>query len=426
MDSDIIIVGGGASGLMAGIAAGRAGAPVLILEQKEKAGKKIYATGNGRCNFTNLVQNRSCYRGGDPDFGVRALQRFGCEDTVRLFRELGIRERESDGYLYPNSGQAKDIVSVLLLELKRLGAIIRCEERVTDIKRMGDKNGYFVRTEKGIFRAQAVILSAGGKASPKLGSDGSGYMLAKRLGHTVIPPVPALVQLKLQEKTREISGVRFFGSGSISLGENKLTEESGEFLFTDYGISGIPVLQMSRFAAVELAKGRTPVIRLNFLPDMRAEECLEEIEARFQGGTGKNAVQALTGLIHEKLIWYLFKACGIRDDDPAGRVSADKKRLLAKCLCDLEFTVIQTNSFENAQVTAGGIPACEVDGDMRSGKASGLYLTGELLDIDGTCGGYNLQWAWTSGWLAGCAAAADIAGRNSPASGQKHKERKQK
>ncbi|MBO5197322.1 MAG: aminoacetone oxidase family FAD-binding enzyme [Lachnospiraceae bacterium] len=412
MDAQIIIVGAGAAGLMAGIAAGRAGSQVLILDQKEKPGKKLYATGNGRCNYTNLRQERDCYRGTDPDFAMRAFQSFGLERTRRLFGELGILERSINGYLYPNSGQAKDVVAVLLYELDRLGAAIRCGEAVTQIRK--EKNGFAVRTGEREYRSAKVILAAGGCASPKLGSDGSGYALAKSLGHSLIEPVPALVQLKSAENTKAVSGVRFFGAGDIRNSTGKvLTAEEGEFLFTDYGISGIPVMQMSRFAAKELQAGRKVRLTLNFLSDMTKEVCEKEITKRFSGrNRSATAIQALTGLVNEKLLWYVLKECGIKEEAPVQKVPRESVIRLAGLLQAYPLTINGTNSFENAQVCAGGVKTSQVTEQMESKLCGGLYLAGELLDIDGTCGGYNLQWAWTSGWIAGSSAAEGIRGQS--------------
>lgn len=416
MDARIVIAGGGGAGLMAGIAAARQGAKVLILDQKEKPGKKLYATGNGRCNFTNLRQEKECYRGGDPDFVMRALGRFGLPETLALFRELGLKEREINGYLYPYSGQAKDVVSLLLNELDALSVTVCCSERVEDIRK--ESRGFLIRTRSAdpknpsgkepdcverTYHAAFVILAPGGCASYRLGSDGSGYELAKRLGHSVIPPVPALVALKIRQNMKPVSGVRFFGSGELysQVGRRMLAAEKGEFLFTDYGISGIPVMQMSRFAAKELQAGETVVLRLNLIGDMPEEEQEEQLERRLSGTQNRTALQALTGLIQEKLIRYVLRECGIRDGERPDAVPKEKKRTLAKLIRSLELDITGTNSFENAQVCAGGVPLREISDDMESLICPGLYLAGELLDVDGTCGGYNLQWAWTSGWIAG-------------------------
>ncbi len=411
MGAQVVVAGGGAAGLMAGIAAARQGAKVLILDQKEKPGKKLYATGNGRCNFSNRRQDRDCYRGGDPDFVMRALEKFGLSKTLDLFHELGLKEREVNGYLYPYSGQAKDVVSLLLYELGALSVTIRCQERVEDIKK---ENGRFrVRTrgvsdDSGIreYHADSVILAPGGCASYQLGSDGSGYELAKRLGHSVISPVPALVALKVRQNTKPISGVRFFGSGALYArnGEKLLTEEKGEFLFTDYGVSGIPIMQMSRFAAKELRAGGNVLLRLNLIGDMPQSEQIRQLTDRLSESGSRTARHALTGLLQEKLVQYVLRESRIREEDRLSVLPEEKKRILAGLVRSMELTIMGTNPFENAQVCAGGVSLREVSDEMESLVCPGLYLAGEILDVDGTCGGYNLQWAWTSGWIAGSAA----------------------
>ena len=411
MEAQVVVAGGGAAGLMAGIAAARQGAKVLILDQKEKPGKKLYATGNGRCNFSNRRQDRDCYRGGDPDFVMRALEKFGLSKTLDLFHELGLKEREVNGYLYPYSGQAKDVVSLLLYELGALSVTIRCQERIEDIKK---ENGRFrVRTrgvsdDSGIgeYHADSVILAPGGCASYQLGSDGSGYELAKRLGHSVISPVPALVALKVRQNTKPISGVRFFGSGALYArnGEKLLTEEKGEFLFTDYGVSGIPIMQMSRFAAKELRAGGNVLLRLNLIGDMPQSEQIRQLTDRLSESGSRTARHALTGLLQEKLVQYVLRESRIREEDRLSVLPEEKKRILAGLVRSMELTIMGTNPFENAQVCAGGVSLREVSDEMESLVCPGLYLAGEILDVDGTCGGYNLQWAWTSGWIAGSAA----------------------
>ena len=238
--------------------------------KKEKPGKKLYATGNGRCNFTNLRQEKECYRGGDPDFVMRALGRFGLPETLALFRELGLKEREINGYLYPYSGQAKDVVSLLLNELDALSVTVRCSERVEDIRK--ESRGFLIRTRSAdpknpsgkepdcverTHHAAFVILAPGGCASYRLGSDGSGYELAKRLGHSVIPPVPALVALKTRQNTKPVSGVRFFGSGELySQGGIFVSCDGEDFSLKEMGFA----FSSARF--IEQSIGGQPVMCL--------------------------------------------------------------------------------------------------------------------------------------------------------------------
>ncbi len=421
MEQDIIIVGAGASGLMAAIGAAGRGSRVLVLEQKDKAGKKIMATGNGKCNFTNLYQAPECYRSEDNSFAMKVLSAFDVQQTISFFQELGILPKEREGYLYPNSEQAASIVQVLLMECRRLGVRFIYEEKVIEIKTL-NHNSFRILTEKltepgkgGSYEAKKLILAAGGCASPKLGSDGSGYILAKSLGHGLIKPLPALVQLKSPNKfLKTLSGVRTIGrvtvyttkDGLTTNYDNKLSEEQGELIFTDYGISGIPILQISRYVAKALDRREHIHLLLDFLPQYNKKEVSELLRDRIRHGEGKNLEETMVGLFNHKLSYIMIKEAGL---DPYQNPSGLKDKevaLLTSQIKEFRLIINDTNSFENAQVSAGGIPTSELEATtLESKQRKNLYLCGELVDVDGTCGGYNLQWAWSSGYLAGVSAA---------------------
>lgn len=412
MEYDVIIVGAGASGLMAAIAAARQGSSVLVIEQKEKAGKKIYATGNGKCNFTNLVQNPECYRSQDSAFAMKVLSGFDVNRTIVFFKELGIYPKERNGYLYPNSEQAASIVHVLLMECYRLKVNITLNEAVREIK----KPYFTVITEtmseqdrkRAFYHGKKLILATGGCASPKLGSDGSGYQLAKELGHTIIKPLPALVQLKSPEKfLKTVSGVRTDAAVTLYSEHGKLAQETGEILFTDYGISGIPVLQVSRFATKALDKGDKVWLVLDFLPELKKEEVKQLL--RLRQNPGKSLEEMMVGLFNHKLSYILLMGAKLDPGKQSQRLNEQELDRLSDRIKEFLLPVNGTNSFDNAQVCAGGVSVGEIDAaTMESRLIKSLYFAGELVDVDGTCGGYNLQWAWSSGYLAGTAA-----GRNS-------------
>lgn len=399
---DVIIIGGGASGLFAAIVCGRAGKRVLVLEHKERVGKKILATGNGRCNYTNLVMPCGCYRGEKPEFADYALSLFGASDTIAFFEELGIYPKNKNNYIYPNSMQASSVLEVMETALNYYHVEIVCKEEITEI--IPDKNGFLVKGNQGTYRGEKVILAAGGQASAKLGSDGSGYKLAKNLGHRVVKPVPALIGLKCRERFyKELAGVRTEAEISLYVdnGDNCVAKDLGELQLTKYGISGIPVFQVSRFAARAVKERREVLAKIDFLPFLGREEVYSLLWRRFWESGGKNAHQAMTGLLNEKLSKVLLKESGIDCHASSQKVSKKQLHILAGNIKGMCTVVWDTNGFENAQVTAGGIAANEVEErTMESKRVQGLYFIGEILDIDGICGGYNLQWCWSSAYTA--------------------------
>lgn len=417
MKNDVIIVGAGASGLMAGICAARRGKKVLIIDRMAKAGKKIYATGNGKCNYTNTQYDYDSYRGENVDIVSQVLGKFSYENTIDFFEELGILAKNKDGYIYPYSEQASSIVEVMLMELDNLGVKILLEENVEKIIKLknedkgknsvsnkgeynvnhngeddsGNIGEYMVITDKNKHTCSKVILATGGMASPKLGSNGSGYAIAESLGHSIVALNKALVQLKAKGKEyKSLSGVRIQGKVTMYIeGEGNRTNY-GEFVFTDYGISGIPIMQLSRYAAVGLSKKKKVRIELDFYPDIDDKELLVLLRNRQKNCYYKDNYELLIGMINSKLAAYI-------DRKSNGRLEA-----MIRYMKKLPMEIVDTNSWDNAQVTAGGVSTSELDyHTMESRISKGLYIAGELMDIDGTCGGYNLQWAWATGYIAG-------------------------
>lgn len=397
----VIVIGGGASGLMAAIHAARGKNKVTIIEQKDKLGKKILATGNGKCNYTNYHQTIDCYRGNDIEGAMQVYQSFDVDQTVAFFKELGIYPKERNGYVYPNSGQAASVLDVLVLEAKRLGVTMVTNEKVESVKKI--KNGFMVKTSMNEYTSEHVIITCGGCASSKLGSDGSGYPIAKSLGHSIVKPLPALVQLKSNAKyLKTISGVRTEAEICLKANGKKLAQEKGEILFANYGISGIPVMQISRFASVALDEKRQVELVIDFLPEIRYQELLEDILGRLKYGKNRTAEELLIGLLNHKLIYILLKNVAIDPEMPSSKVKQEQWKKLANQMKAYSMNIVDTNGFENAQTCTGGIPLSEVDlSTMESKAIKGLYFAGEILDVDGTCGGYNLQWAWSSGYVAG-------------------------
>ncbi len=415
MEYDVIIVGAGASGLMAAITAARQGSSVLLIEQKEKAGKKILASGNGKCNFTNNYQAPECYRSDDSAFAMKVLSCFDVSETLSFFRELGIFPKERNGYYYPNSEQAASVVSVLMMECERLKVCFSYNEKVKEIQKpfytilteqvLNDitKDKKNVTSNYKIYHAKRLILATGGCASPKLGSDGSGYALAKSLGHSIIRPLPALVQLKSPDKyCKTISGVRVEAEVTAFSNSGKIAYEAGEILFTDYGISGIPILQISRFVAKALDKGEKVRLVIDYLPYLEKPEITSMIKSRIKQNPAKTMEEMLVGMFHHKLSYIIIKEAELDPYQPAKLMTEKDIEKIADNIKGFKMQISDTNSFENAQVCSGGVPTTEIDeATMESKRSKDLYLTGELVDVDGTCGGYNLQWAWSTGYLAG-------------------------
>lgn len=405
----IIVIGAGASGMLAAITAARQGASVTLLEGMEKPGKKLLITGSGRCNLTNLRQESICYRGADAEFVGNVLQQFTVSDTLSFFREIGLLTIARDGYVYPVTGQASSVLEVLLLEIKRLGVKLKCMEKVLSI----EKNMLFrVRTAGWTYEADAVILAAGSKAAPATGSDGSGYALAKKCGHSLVTPREALVPLTIREGwIKKLSGLRM--QAAVTLEGHT---EKGELQWTDTGISGIVVFQLSRFAVRALAKrpdvtdGKTQSVpvQLDLLPSVSAEELFNHLANRKAlQPDGCSAESLLAGVFAKKAIAPLLQAAKINPSEKAAKLSDKDLHRLVTTVKQLTLTVSGSRSFEQAQVCQGGVCCTEIHPQtLESRKMPGLYIVGELLDVDGICGGYNLQWAWASGFAAGRAAAA--------------------
>lgn len=404
----IVIVGGGAAGIVAAISAARAHALVTIIEQKDRIGKKILSTGNGRCNLTNEYMDISCFRGDDLDIVSPVFTQFGYQETLQFFEELGVLFKNRQGYIYPLSDQASTILDVLRQELLHLQVHV-----LTDTKVLGitpTKRGFSIQTNQNTLKSDAVILTTGGKASPVLGSDGSGYSLAKSLGHSLSPVTPALVQLQCKGSFfKQVAGVRTNATVRLFVDGKPKASDTGELQLTNYGISGIPVFQISRFASKAFYLKQSVSVQIDFLPTYTKKELQTLIKTRLERQGYKKTEDFLVGMFHKKVIVMLLKEAHISLDQSASSVSWEQWiKLIHRCK-EFEVSVIATNPFEQAQVCAGGVKTRELDPrTLESRYVKDLFLAGELLDIDGICGGYNLQWAWSTGYLAGLYAAKGV------------------
>lgn len=399
--SEVVIVGGGASGLVTAIFAARAKHSVTILEHKDKLGKKILATGNGKCNYTNYNQRKEAYYSENREFPSKVLKIFDHKMAIDFFCELGILPKEKKGYVYPNSEQATSILEVLRLELERLKIKVLCNVHVEKIYKRGHE--FCIITTEKEYVADKVVLATGGCASPNLGSDGSGYSLARNFGHHIIEPLPALVQLKSKENYfKTLGGVRSDVQLSLYLNNKMIQEEKGELLFTNYGVSGIVVFQVSRLASIGLFQKKKVDLLIDLMPFMDLEEVYQMLVSRLKFQPKRTIEENLIGVFHHKLSYIMLLEAGIEPKSKGSELSNNKLKEFAELIKNWKISIYDTQSFDQAQVTAGGVDTTEINPKtLESNLVEGLYMTGELLDVDGICGGYNLQWAWSTGAIAG-------------------------
>lgn len=402
MNHDIIIVGGGASGIMCSILCKDMGLDVAILEGTDRIGKKILTTGNGRCNITNENISPLRYHSSNKNFFNNTLEHFSLKDTISFFNSIGIYLTTlDDGKMYPMSLQASSVVDLFRLAIEDRNIPVYTEHKVSNITK---KNNFKLHcTNDEIFTCNKLVISTGGKSYSKTGSDGSGFKLAQNLGHSLIKPVPAIVQLMLNyKKLKAISGVKFDGNATIFV-DNKISRiEFGEILFTDYGISGPPILQLSRIASYNLSKGKSVYLSIDLMPNFTKESLTDFIENHFGINSYRSVCDTLIGIIHKKLIPIILKECNIDDiHKPCWALDWQERLNIINLLKGWKFEVTGTKSFDNAQVTAGGIDTNDINSSTLESKLiPNLYFCGEVLDVDGDCGGFNLQWAWSSGAVA--------------------------
>ena len=402
----IAVIGGGASGMMAAISAAKNGAAVTILEATKRVGNKILLTGNGKCNFTNLLLDTSCYYCKDEDFVTNIMEKFSPKDTQTFFENAGMLVKNKNGYLYPSGEQASIVLDILRMELKRQNVNILTETKVTKITK--EQSGFCVETEnQTTYTFDKIILTTGGRAYPKTGSDGSGYKLAKKLGHSIVPTVPALVQLCGRDDFYKIiAGVRSEGKITLLIDEKMVRTERGEIQFTDYGISGIPIFQVSRLAAYGLFEKKKVTIVADVLPDYEKEDLQKLICQRIPLHKDNTLEEFLCGFSNKKLCLLAIRLSGKKPDTPVKGLKEEELLQVVYVLKNLVFHIVDTKSYDTAQVTAGGVSVFELDETLQSKCTENLYFAGEIIDVDGICGGYNLQWAFASGYVAGKAAAA--------------------
>jgi len=394
-ENSIAIIGAGASGMMAAIVCARNGASVTIFEKNEKAGKKIYASGNGRCNITNLDVNYSYFHSNTPKVISKVLTQFSKDKTVEFFKSLGIELFENeDGRMYPLSKQASTVVEQMLYAMQSLGVKLYLESEVTKISKDNGKFSLFIDSKKSLF--DKVIISAGGEVASHLGGSDSGYTLAKMLGHSIVKTMPSLVQLDCKHQClRELKGVRIDAKVHLLVDNKIVNVENEDLLFTDYGLSGPTILKSSRLAAFALDKSRKVEVAIRFLPNFNKIELTDMLKNFIKIDDKKDMQLHLSSIIHKKIARCILKETKSIDG-------------IIKRLQNWKFSVTSLHGYKSAETTIGGVSFEKIDlQSLESNIHNGLYFTGEVLDVDGDLGGYNFQWAWSSGYVAALSATSN-------------------
>ena len=406
----VLVLGGGPAGMTAALAAARAGAEVSLLEQNERIGKKLLLTGNGKCNYTNLELDVARYDTDSPDFVRELIKRYPPETIIRFLEELGVPPlSRHGGWIYPHAEQAAAVLNALRTALEREQVAVRTGTRVLGVQRE-KKGGFRIRTEEKPLYADRVILALGGSALAKTGSDGSGFRYAEELGLKLEAPRPALCSLRSAEREnpffRAAQGVRVPAELTLLVDNAAQGKESGELQLTKEGFSGIAVFQLSLFAGRALAEKRKTELCINFLADFTADTDFFARRLSLPFATDLEAVG--NGLVPKNLWGALLRRAALTPQQAVKRGDWELAKRLSAALTASRFTLQGLGSLEKAQVSAGGIALSELSGQSLSfRRVPGLYAAGEILNVTGPCGGYNLHWCFASGLSAGQGAASD-------------------
>ena len=400
------IIGAGASGIFAAITAAKYGGQVTLIEKKDRVGKKILATGNGKCNFTNKSMNTTDFRSQSPNIYTDYISQYDENNVICFFQELGMLTKTKNGYCYPRSEQASTVLDLLRLQLKTQKISVLTEHYPLSIQRKKKNFEVLLDNQEKLY-FNRIILACGSFAGEKNRDDFNGYTYAKCLGHTLVPIVPALVQVRAKGKDfKSISGVRCDANISLYINNDFITEEFGELQLTDYGISGIPVFQLSRYVSYGIYKKKKITAKIDFLPEYTKEDWISFASRKWESSSkDMTAEDFFQGFLNKKLNLMFLKQAGIKGETPLKQLHFSHLEQIFDNMKGWKIEIEGTNPYENAQVCAGGVSMNEITLQMESKIVPGLYFAGELLDVDGRCGGYNLQWAWTSGYLAGKNAA---------------------
>ncbi len=401
------VIGAGASGIMAAVTAAKYGAEVTLFESSQRVGKKILATGNGKCNLGNLNFSMEQYYCEDQEKLHKMFRVFSVWDAMAFFESIGLMIKNKNGYLYPYSEQASAVLDVLRMELDRMKVEVITETRIVGAIYHSEKGEFELQDAQGKnYSFSRVVIACGSPASLKKGEGMTGYELSAGFGHDIRPVAPGLVQLESDESfTKALAGVRCQAKVRLLVDGEEMASEAGELQFTEYGISGIPVFQFSRIAGYALKEGRDVSVMADFFPDQEDKVFAYMNRLRYETQMDKTLEEYLTGMLHKKINMVMIKQAGLKPDMKAKEAGYRKIAELMENCRSLNIHISGEHGVENAQVCAGGVNIAQVSTELESSMIKGLYFAGEILDVDGKCGGYNLQWAWTSGYIAGRNAA---------------------
>lgn len=401
------IIGAGASGMIAAVTAADYGGTVTLIEKNERVGQKLLSTGNGKCNLSNLEFNMSKYYCRNKEKLHQIFSVFSLWDMLAFFESRGMMIRSRNGYLYPYSEQASTVLDTFRkgLDNRRIEVVTDCEILKAEYRK--ETNTYFVIGTGKVWEFDKLIIACGGPASQKKGEGMTGFKLAESFDHTIHKVVPGLVQLRAFDDSffKAVSGVRCQAKIKLLSGNEVLGEEEGEVQFTDYGLSGIPVFQLSREAAYALETGKRVCVSLNLFPDMEQRTFEHQMRLRYDYYADATMEDFLLGTVNKKINQAMLKAAGLKPSDRISALGFHRVWDFIMSYRNIEVRIASTNGMEHAQVCAGGVDFEEISTEMESLKHHGLYFAGEIIDVDGKCGGFNLQWAWTSGYIAGRNAA---------------------
>ena len=398
----VAIIGGGASGLMAALFAARAGADVTVYEHNSGVGKKILASGNGRCNIINTTATFEDYAGNDPHFVTYALKQLNFHYFEKFCNSIGlILDVKDDGRCYPLSNEAKSVLIAFKSAVSESGVKILTDSKVTAIIKEGSH--FSVQSQQGKHSYNKVLIATGSEAAPQLGASADGYTFAKQFGHEILPTYPSLVQLHLNSKNHhKMAGVKTTAEVTLFINGKSKEKVQGDILFAAYGISGLAILDISQKASYALLNKQRVSISLNLLPRYDRTSLANVIEKLFASVPKHDVHTALCGLIPAKIVTYLLEDAAISLSTPVSTLNPKEVKKLTHLIGEWKFDVSDTHGFKHAEVSGGGVNTDQVNNKtMESKRIEGLYFSGEVLDIVGKRGGYNFNFAWASGMIAG-------------------------
>lgn len=392
--SKVVVLGAGASGIIAALTASLNN-EVILIDGNDKCGKKLLVTGNGKCNYWNEFINIENYYTDNYDILSKILEKK--DEVLNYLNALGIYPKIKNNYYYPNSGLASSIREIFSREINKRNIKTLYNTLVKEIVKYN--NQYIIKTINEEIICDKVIIATGSKAAPKTGSNGFSYEVAKKLGHTCNPVLPALTSLKSNEIVKEWTGVRCDATLKLIVNNELIKEESGEIQLTDDGISGICTFNLSSLVSKSLYKNKCVSMKINFVPNISNFKLF--IEERSKILKNSTIEELLESILNYKLTSVILKKCNLKKEMYWHKLNMKEKELLIHNITNFELNITQVNSFDKAQVCTGGIPLNEVNENMESIYNKGIYLVGELLDVDGKCGGFNLAFAFITGYIAG-------------------------